>query len=192
MAKTENAHPSEHALAKRPAYVQKIGMIVLETVDLEVRLARMFRYIIDVPTRTAQAIYFSPKAEQARMDILRNSALAAFHVKPSATGTLARQKRKALEKVERLLARSEKLIRKRHRIVHDEWNVSEADKTVTRRLIGGELNRKRDPVQEEELDNLLKSLRELIDDVYDLSEEFRQRPPSMVSMAKDAPIPRPQ
>jgi hypothetical protein len=107
----------------------------------------------------------------------------AFHVPPSQKGSLARQKKAALEKVATLLERSEKLIRKRHRVIHDEWNVSEKEKTVTRRLVGGELTRPRTPVEIDELTDLIGQLRLLIDDVYRLSQEFKEHPPTMVSMA---------
>jgi hypothetical protein len=186
MAKKERETISWHSLSGRPDYVQLIGMVALEVVDLEIRLANLFGRIIGVSQREAQAIYFSPKAEQARMDIIRNSANAAFAVSPSQAGILARQKREALEKVEAILSRSEKLIRQRHRVVHDEWNISDKEKIVTRRLVGGELKRPRIPVAKDELSNLIEKLRELIDEVYDLSQEFKAKPPTMVSMATHA------
>lgn len=186
MAKDKYKEASIHALDDYPEYVKNIGMVALETVDLEIRLANLFGRIIGLTPRKAQAIYFSPKAEQARMDIIRNAANAVFHVPPSQKGSVARQKAAALEKVEALLTRSEKLIRKRHRIVHDEWNVSEKEKTVTRRLVGGELVRPRTPVQIAELTDLIGELRLLIDDVYALSQEFKNHPPTMVSMATNA------
>jgi hypothetical protein len=137
MAEKKNKTPSTHALADRPDYVQNIGMVALEAVDLELRLASLFARMIGIKIRVAQAIYLSPKAEQARMDIIRNAAKATYHTKPSDTGVLSKQKQHALTKVERLLARSEKLIRQRHRVIHDEWNISEKEKEVTRRIVGG-------------------------------------------------------
>jgi hypothetical protein len=176
---------SEHALAARPDYVQNIGMVALETVDLEIRLANLFGRIIGVSPRVAQAIYFSPKAEQSRFDMMRNTSNAVFITSPLERSRLAHQKREALEKVENVLGRSEKLIRQRHRVIHDEWNLSDKEKIVTRRLVGGELKRPRVPVEEKELTDLIKKLRELIDDVYDLLQEFKNHPPTMVSMALD-------
>jgi hypothetical protein len=187
MAKVKDTYKdaSYHNLVAYPEYVKNIGMVALETVDLEIRLANLFGRIIGLTPRKAQAIYFSPKAEQARMDIIRNAAKATFHVTPLQTGSLARQKRAALEKVEALLERSEKLIRKRHRVIHDEWNISEKEKKVTRRLVGGEPVRPRTPVEIEELTDLIGELRLLIDDVYALSEEFRKHPPTMVSLRRN-------
>ncbi|HMK79377.1 MAG TPA: hypothetical protein VK438_06985 [Xanthobacteraceae bacterium] len=185
MAEKKSLKPSEHNLTQRPDYVSAIGMVALETVDLEIRLAGLFAAIVGLSSRVAQAIYFSPKAEQARMDILRNAANAAYHVSPSRTGNQAKQKRDALLKVETLLKRSEKVIRKRHRVVHDDWNISEKEKTVTRRPVGGELERPRTPVPISDLSDIIKQLRELIDDVYDLSKEFKERPPHMVSLRSE-------
>ena len=174
---------SWHALASRPDYVELIGMVALEVVDLEIRLANLFGHVVGVSQRIAQAIYFSPKAEQARMDVIRNATNAAFATSPLERGSVARQKREALAKVEDILERSEKLIRKRHRVIHDEWNISDKEKIVTRRLVGGELKRPRVPVDKKELSEMIEQLRELIDSVYALSQEFKAHPPTMASMA---------
>jgi hypothetical protein len=155
MTKDKFKYASVHALESRDDYVRNIGMVALETVDLEIRLANLFGRIVGLTPRKAQAIYFAPKAEQARMDIIRNGAKAVLHVPPSQTGAQARQKRDALKKIEDLLEKSEKLIRKRHRVIHDQWNVSEKEKKVMRRLLGGEVSREAEPVPIEELTDLI-------------------------------------
>jgi hypothetical protein len=131
--------PSQTDLVDHPEYVKAIGLISVETIDLEVRLANLFARMVGIPLRIGQAIYLTPKQEQTRMDILRNAANAALSTPPRANpkSALVRQKAEALKKVERIIARGETLIRKRHRVVHDEWTFSEKEKKVTRRLVDG-------------------------------------------------------
>jgi hypothetical protein len=178
---TKPLRPSEHNLTDFPDYVQAIGMISLETVDTELRLANLFSRMIGVPLKVGQAIYLSPKAEQTRFDIFRNAAQARLGV-PKANLRM----KDALKKIESILERSEKLIRKRHRVIHDDWGVSSKEKKVTRRLLDGGTGRERTQVDKTELDNHIYALRCLIDDIYDLTEAFREHPPFMVDMQLSA------
>jgi len=83
--KTKKAQsPSSHPLEEHPAYVQAIGMVCLEEVALELRLSLLLARLLAIPLRTANAIYLTPKAEQTRLDILRNVAHAHLSVSPSA------------------------------------------------------------------------------------------------------------
>lgn len=190
MAKKRQAMPapSEHNLSTFPEYVEDIGMISLETVDLELRLATLFARMLAIPVGVGQAIVLSPKAEQARIDIIRNAANARLASAPSAnpTNALLRRKRDALGKVDDILNRAQGLMSKRHRIIHDDWNVSSKEKTVTRRIVDGAIaKRKRIPIGKTELENHIRSLRVLIDDIHRLSESFREHPPFMADFRQD-------
>jgi hypothetical protein len=181
--------PSEHNLSLHLDYVQAIGMVSIETVDLELRLADLFARTIGVSLRVGQSIFLSPKAEQIRIDIFRNAAHAEFATAPRANPnhTLIKQKRQALAKIDKLLNRSLDLIRVRHRIIHDDWNISDKEKVVTRRHLDGAIGRERTPIKITELEQHIRSLRVLIDDIYALSVEFKARHPSMASMAIERP-----
>ena len=85
------AEPSEHALEGHPEYVKSIGMVSLEAIALELRLALLLARMLSIPLKTAQAIYLTPKAEQTRLDILRNAAHAEFSVTPSKANSAPRK-----------------------------------------------------------------------------------------------------
>ena len=174
---------SPRNLEDYPDYVRAIGMVSLEAVAMELRLAMLFARTLMLPLRVAQAVYLSPKAEQTQIDIFRNAAKAAFSAPPSRQkGELWEQKKRALADTEAIIGRAENLIRKRHRIIHDEWNYSDKEQSVTRKLVDGAPGRKGAPVKKRELDDLIYEMRRVIDDAYDLSERFRTEPPLMVHL----------
>jgi hypothetical protein len=175
---------STHNLEDYPDYIQAIGMVSLEAVAMELRLALLLARALMLPLRTAQAIYLTPKAEQARIDIFRNAPHAAFSVPPSRQkGDLWKQKERALRDIEAIIGRAEKLIRHRHRIIHDERNYSDKEQSVTRKLIDGVPGRKGKPASKKELDDLIYEMRRVIDDAYDLSERLRSERPLMVNLS---------
>jgi hypothetical protein len=142
----EPPSPSTHPLEDHPEYVQAIGMVSLETIALELRLATLLARALSIPVRVGQAIYLTPKAEATRIDVLRNATHAAFHVSPSKReSSLGRQKARALKDINAIAVKADKLIRERHRVIHDEWNYSDTEKKVTRRLIDGRLGRESEP-----------------------------------------------
>ena len=69
-------------------------------------------------------------------------------------------------------------MRKRHRVVHDEWNFSDKEQTITRRLIDGR-SPEHMPTDFDELKQLIFH----IDDIFDLSVEFK---PFMANLRKTA------
>ena len=189
MARGDDKGPlvSTHNLEDHPAYVAAIGMVSLEAVAMELRLALLFARSLMLSLRTAQAIYLTPKAEQTRIDIFRNAVQAAFYVPPSRQkGELWDQKKRALNDINAIIDRAEKLIRQRHRIIHDEWNYSDKERSVTRKLVDGRVGRKQSPVRETELNDLIYEMRRVIDDAYDLSERFRKSPPLMANLRSDS------
>jgi len=75
-------------------------------------------------------------------------------------------------------------MRERHRVIHDEWNYSDTEQKVTRRLINGHHGRTRVPFPITELTALIHRMRVLIDDAYDLAQRFREHPPLMANMRR--------
>ena len=95
----------------RAAVARKAGeKLSLETVDLELELAALFSRMLGIPRRIGEAIYMSPKANQARFDILRNASLAAFGPSPRENPESRHAKKKASNhaKVLDLVKRAEK------------------------------------------------------------------------------------
>ena len=70
---TNMAWPS--ILEKHPEHVHLIGMISIENANLKMELSarRLF-----IPLRIGRALYLSPQAAHARLDVLRNATKAAF------------------------------------------------------------------------------------------------------------------
>lgn len=183
----EESAPSYHPLEDHPEYVKAIGMVALETIALELRLANLLARMLDIPLRIGQAIYLSPKAEQTRLDILRNAARSRLGVSPSKANTaLGKQKRKSLSDVLKIVGRAQSLIGERHRVVHDEWNYSEAEKRVTRKMIDGTPGRPRTPASKDDMDALILKMRQLIDDAQELAVSFSKHPPFMADMRNDS------
>ena len=183
----EYTEPSTHPLETHPEYVQAIGMVALEAVAMELRLANLLARMLGLPSRIGQAIYLTPKSETSRLEILQNAAHARLAVSPSKRDSyLGKQKMRALKDVNDICGRAKSLILKRHRIVHDEWNYSDKEKKVTRRVIDGVPGRERIAVPKTEIDDLVRSMRVLIDDALDLTNSFRNHPPFMASLRNDS------
>jgi hypothetical protein len=177
---------SRSRLVDYPKHVEAIGMIAIETVDLELELAGLFAQMLMLKPSVGRAIFLSPKSEQARLDIFRDAANAEFSPNPRAKpkSPLEQQKAAALSKVKGMISRSQDAVNRRHRVIHDEWEVSDVDQEIQRRVVDGKVTREAKPTPINELEDQIHSLRVLIDDVYDLAREFRARPPRMIDMKK--------
>jgi len=182
----EYTEPTTHPLEEHPDYVRAIGMVSLEAVAIELRMANLLARMLGLPPRIGQAIYLTPKSETTRIEILRNAAHSRLAVSPSRKkSVLGRQMTKALADVNRICGRAQGLINLRHRMIHDEWNYSDKEKNVTRRQIDGVPGRQRVPTPKKEIDDLIEKMRVLIDDVLVLTTAFRDHPPFMANMRSD-------
>ena len=175
---------STHPLEDHPEYVRAIGMVQLEAVALELRLALLLSRILALPQRIARAIYLTPKSEQVRLEILRNSAEARLSGRAGAE--LKRQMDDALKKVIAIQKRAQKVVGKRHGVIHDEWNYSPTRQEIIRKPVSGQLAVQVTKGDIKELHRLIDQMRDLIDDIYDLAEEFRKHPPFMVDLSMDS------
>jgi hypothetical protein len=168
-------------LRKHPKHVALIGMIAIESGNLEIALATLFARMLAIPLRTGRAVYLTPLSAHARLDILRNAAKAAFgrSVKSKA---LRDQYRHTFTRVTEIITRASNVQNKRNRIVHDSWGYNDDDEEVSRLMIDGNPDRESVSVPLNELENDLKSLRAVIQDAGSLARAFRKRPPLMADM----------
>jgi hypothetical protein len=178
--------PTQHQLARHPDHVKAIGMIALETVDLELELAILFSSMLHISRKIGEAIYMSPRGDQARLDMMRNAAHVAFdsNAKKDPKSELEQQKKDALKKVLALIKRAQTAITYRHRTMHDEWKVEGEFKDISRIMIDGKLDRPPTLVPLEDLKREIRTLRALIDDITALANQFRKKPPLLVSMRR--------
>jgi hypothetical protein len=165
-------------LEKHPEHVRLIGMIAIESGNLEIALATLFARMLWIPLRIGRATYLTPQAAHARLEILRNAAKAEFD-RSTKSATLRAQ---YIERVTKIIVRVSDAINKRNRIVHDSWGYNDDDREVSRLMIDGNPDRDSVSVPILELENQLKAVRNLIDDVNALAREFYRNPPAMVDM----------
>src|SRR5271163_1289254 len=107
-----------HQLSRRPKYAKAIGIIALETVDLEIELALLFSSLLGLPPYVGETIYLTPRTDQARIEILRNTASIIFAVSGKPHSPPAKQKRKYKDRIFKLLEDAQNCIQHRHRAVH--------------------------------------------------------------------------
>jgi hypothetical protein len=179
--------PTRHQLSRYPDHVQAIGLIALETVDLELELTVLFSRMLMLLPRVGEAIYMTPKNAQARLDIMRNAAKETFRPsKRASVGSLKeKQKAAALKKVLGIIGRAQECMQKRHRALHDDWYISADTKEIKRIQVDGLSDRVGKPIPLPTLKAEIKSLRTLIDDVTKLAKEFKEKPPQLVSMRRN-------
>lgn len=124
--KVKRKKPGRNPLVNYPKYAEAIGIIAVETVDLEFVLATLLASVLHVREKVGRAIFLAPKSEQARLDILRDAANAEFESNPRALpgAIVEKQKARALRKVSKIILRSQDAMNRRHRTVHDQWDVS--------------------------------------------------------------------
>jgi hypothetical protein len=104
-------------LRKYPDHVQLIGMIAIESSNLEIALAGLFARMLMLPVRTGRAIYLTPQAAHARLDILRNAGKATFD-RSTKSEVLTEQYKNAFSRLKKILQRASDAINSRHRLVH--------------------------------------------------------------------------
>jgi hypothetical protein len=171
----------QSALEKHPEHVRFIGMIAVESGNLELELAGLFARMVMIPLRIGRAVYLTPHSAHARLDILKNAAKAAFD-RPTRSTVLRLQYAEALKRVIDIANRASASINKRHRLVHDSWGYNDDDREVSRLMIDGNPDRESASVPISELKDQLSVLRNLISEAGTLAREFRKRPPLMVDL----------
>jgi hypothetical protein len=141
--------------------------------------------MLAIPRRTGRAIYLTPQAATARLDVLQNAAKAAFD-RVTRSRTLAAQYKSALDKINDLVKRSRQANGKRNRIIHDSWGYNDDDKEVSRLMLDGNPDRESVSVPINELRDQLAALQRLVEDAGKLARAFRKQPPLMVDLRNSA------
>jgi hypothetical protein len=98
-------------LEKHSKHVRAIGMITVENSSLESLLADILALVIDRRSEFAFALYFSPKASSARLDLISNTLPIAY---PNKNNQIR-------QRIEKIVNRSRKVMNKRNDIIHSIW-----------------------------------------------------------------------
>jgi hypothetical protein len=140
-----------------PAYVQAIGMMVVEMTSMEVMLGDMLAALLDLKNGEAHQIYFTPKAAIARIEVLANLVESdAFNDFPAI--------RKGTNSI---VKRAKALMGKRHDVIHAHWYVRHDNQMV---------GRIRPPFEGENAileDVKIEELKTLVADIRQLTRETR-------------------
>jgi hypothetical protein len=174
--------PVQSTLEAYPEHVKAIGMISIENGNMEQAMVDLFAKVLFISVRVAYAIYLTPKSALARIEIFENASKAALSpATKNEDSKAARNKQAALIKILRLAQRARKFTFKRHSIIHDTWGVNNG---VVHRYITGSPSLEKVTVSLAELNALVRSFRQLTDDIEALTAEFRERPPRLSDMRK--------
>jgi hypothetical protein len=173
--------PSRHQLTRFPKHVQAIGMLALETVDLELEMAILFSRILMVPLSVGEAVYMTPLGAQTRIDMLRHAAAAAYALRSTQhrDSDPGKRKIKALQEVGKIADDARKRFDARHRAVHDEWYVPTDIKKPKRLRIDGKLRNEGVPVTVKQIRLEILETRSLIDRITKLAKSLSGNPPQL-------------
>jgi len=147
--------------------------------NLDLSLSVLLSALLDIPIRVAEAIYFTPKAAIARVDILANTVEAKFAFATSHEDPDIRKQYEAeLAHIRALVKRSKASIGKRHAVMHDLWGASGADRqTVMRAALPAPPGAVEagEHVSIIELEKTISQVRQLISDIRALAAEIQRR-----------------
>jgi hypothetical protein len=162
-------------LEKRPDYVNAIGMITIENANLEIFISELLAAVLTIPTDIGQAIYLTPKAAIARLEILERICSILFNPNRNKPTTEELQKIKENDgrRIMALIPRCRAAIGKRHTIIHDAWGLSELGFEVSRQSLPMKSTFETGiPVEISVLTNLIRDFRQLIDEIDALTMEL--------------------
>ncbi|MEQ1719030.1 MAG: hypothetical protein ABL907_24100 [Hyphomicrobium sp.] len=155
MSDAPQKKPYQSTMERHPEHVRAIGMISIELANLEVHLADLLGVMLNRSKAIAHSIYFTPRANIARIDIIIAVAnvIAEKHPKPA-------------RRVQNFGKRARNIMQKRHDHIHNAWGVAEdTGKVGSGKLPMRDKNWK--PVDDKELLNIVSDLRNLITEIAD-------------------------
>lgn len=177
--------PHKTKIIDHPDYIHEIGLIAIETVELEVKLTALFTAMLMLPPRVGRAIVSTPKNHTTKVDIIREAARAAFAKNPlSAPTECEKRKTEILPKIEKILNKAQGAFNDRNRALHDLWGVYVDSGEVHTRRIDVPIGKEPKVVTLSDLKKQVEKTRSLIDDIVALTAELRGHPPLMVYMRK--------
>jgi hypothetical protein len=178
----------QSSLEDYPDHVKAIGMISIENANLENVMAALFSAACDIPLRLGLVIYLTPKSARARLDVFRKATKVALRQR----GESEQRERlkKTFQRVDAIALRVEKLTGKRHDIIHDLCGIDADTGDVQRSPMAFRGEDVSIPLPS--LTELVKQMRQLIDDASNLTHSITEHHPSMVSMHLTVPNRTPQ
>ncbi len=100
----------QSGLVDRPDIAQAIGMVNIELSNMEFHFAQLLSQITGLNFNIALAVYFTPKANIARLEVIQNVAALVF--KPED---------KKLSEIEGFLRKAKSVMGRRHELIHSSW-----------------------------------------------------------------------
>jgi hypothetical protein len=120
-----NDTPYVSALINRPKHLQAIGLLSVEIARLERSIGELLGTILGMHVLVAEAIYFTPNANIARMDIVSNVAPLVLNKYP-----------RKVKRINRFIQRAKAVMGKRHEIIHAFWVLAESGENIRREKMG--------------------------------------------------------
>jgi hypothetical protein len=165
---TKGRPPYQSTIEHFPEFAQAIGMISIEVANLEILLGQLLGALLHIDRYFGETVYLTPQANLARLAILRNVVRDTFYERTTAR-----------EHLEDLLERAEKLIGKRHQLIHNAWGLAvDNQNIVSRRSVPFKEHEPAKPVAISELTDMLASIRQLCTDVKETADEAYRHWPS--------------
>lgn len=155
-------------------------MISIENANMELAIADLFASILHVRRPTGRVIYLTPKSALARLEIFKNAV--SVELTPKGDPTQREKMQSICNRALGVADRARAAVGRRHGIIHDIWGIDdETDAVVRKSLV---LEAKTDgPVKIETLNELISSMRSIIDNARQLTQELRDHPAQMVNLA---------
>jgi hypothetical protein len=161
-------------LEKHSNHVRAIGMITVENSSLEALLADLLAVILKVRPDMGFALFYSPKASIARLDLITN-AIAIAYIPKNPTR----------KKIEKIIERSRAVMGKRHDVNHSLWAENEVpgEPGVAKMSFP---KRSEAPVSVHDLYAIIKTYRSIITDLLDLFNELQPLSPEDLEFLEKA------
>lgn len=163
-------------------YVRAIGMISIESTNVDIFLGRLLSAILNIPPATGQAIYLAPKSATLRVEILEVAAKQTF--KPTFIDITLDVQRELnninsgiLRKINNIISQSRSTIGRRHDVIHVVWGQDKDDMSIVAKMTTKDIVSKTPPkiVHINELNKLISDMRNIIDDVRPLMSDLLKR-----------------
>lgn len=133
--------PFQSTLEKHPEHVKAIGMISIESGNLDIMIADLLSVVLGIREPIGHAIYLTPRSATAQIEIFENVAKYAFPVQKT-DDSWDEEPRKLMEivnkrnsndqhRVEALLKRARAIANKRHQNIHEAWGLNVDTKQVS-------------------------------------------------------------
>jgi hypothetical protein len=166
--------PFQSPLERRPRYARAIGMITIEITNLEIILGELLSVLLHIPPDIGRAVYLTPRASGARLDILataRDHALVEDG-KPHRTVTS-------------IIKRARNIFTRRHVMVHNSWGLQ--NKRVRRLEVPWKPKDIGEPIKLGSINDLVRDIRALSTEVMTATSDLYQ---SWMALEKQRASPR--